>query len=126
MISVNENIINSKRSILAYIFAYALSSLCININNQTSKLSSFNFREFINIHTPQQLKKMGLSHDKIQIVINFQNNIIPQSFGNYEQFRKWISNQIKSEYLMQNLVVHERCILSNTELSLLILNFHDA
>jgi hypothetical protein len=126
MISVNENIVNSKRSILAYIFAYALSSICININNQTSKLSSFNFRNFINIHSPQQLQKIGLSHDKIQIVINFQNKIIPQSFGNYEQFSKWISNQIKSEYLMQNLVVHERCILSNTELSLLILNFHDA
>ena len=126
MISVNENILNSKRSILAYIYAYALSSICINVNEQTSKLRSFDFREIINILSPLQLQKMGISHDKKHIVLNFQNKIISQSFDNYEQFRKWINNEVKNEYLMQNLVVHERCILSNSELALLILNFHSA
>ena len=125
-ISVNKNIVNSKRSFLAYTFAYALISLCINMNDRTSKLRTFEFREFINILSPSQLQKMGLSHDKISIIINFQNEIISQSFGNYEQFRKWIRNQVKNEYLMQKLVVHERCIISNSELALLILKFNSA
>jgi hypothetical protein len=126
MTSKNENIVNSKRSILAYTIAYALSSLCINVNGHTSKLNSFDFREFINILTPSQLQKMNLSHDKIKCIIDFQNEINSQSFDNYEKLRKWIHIQVKHEYLTQKLVVHERCILSNAELALLVLNFRSA
>ena len=117
-----HHILKSKRSIIVYTFAYALSSLCLTARGQTSRLKSFDFREYIGIINSHKLKKMGLSPEEITIVKNIQKEIISQSFENYEQFRKWISNKVHHEYLEQNLVVYQRCILSNSELTLLILN----
>lgn len=66
---------------------------------------------------------MGLSDGEVDLVAKFQKDVLAHSFGDFEELRSWLVGKIDMEYSLQRLAVHKRCIVSHTELVLLISNF---
>ena len=78
---------------------------------------------FDNLSNFSQLQELGLSFEEMRLVTKCWRDSVSYSFQDFQEFRAWLSVKIDSEYKEQRLIVYEGCILSHTELALVILDF---
>jgi len=78
---------------------------------------------FDNSSSFSQLQELGLSSEEMGLVTKFWQDIPSYSFQDFKEFRAWLVAKIDLEFREQRLIVYKRCILSHTELALVILNF---
>ena len=113
----------SRRRSLAYLLVYAAGLMYPLGRRHIIEPRPFDISAYIDSKTQFQLKSVGLSLEEAGLVISFYKDVFDRSFGDYEELRVWLLKRIIKDYNLQRLIVHQRCILSHTELGLLNSNF---
>lgn len=112
-----------RRRSLAYLLAIVAGVPFLGSLGKIVGSGRFDVSEHFKSYTSSQLRKMDLSDEEVDLVAKFQKDVLAHSFGDFEGLRNWLVDKIDMEYSRQRLAVHKRCIVSHTELALLISNF---
>lgn len=115
--------ISSRRRTMAHLFSMAMSVPILGGFGKILEPTPFDARDYFSSRSRAQLRRLGLSEELAERVAQFQDDLLTRSFADFGDLRAWLLDKIDAEYRLQRLAVHQRCIVSHTEVALLVSNF---
>ena len=115
--------ISKRRRSLAFVFPVLIG---VPIIERLTKLVSpigFDVKAYFSFYSISQLHELGLSEEMAKLVTRTQKELVTHSFADFAEMTVWLRKKIDTEFRLQQLTVHNRCIVSHTELTLLIAKF---
>jgi hypothetical protein len=115
--------ISKRRRSLALVFPLLIGLPIIERLTKLVSPNGFDVKAYFSFYSISQLHELGLSEDMAKLVTGSQEELFKHTFADFAEMTVWIRKKIDKEFRLQQLIVYNRCIVSHTELTLLVAKF---